>query len=133
MIEDKYTDYDKFSERIGILDEDQLIALGWDADNGNRICYSRHEELVQFMEKLNSNAIDFIKGGEGKKYHIATDLDAGGVEGAYCEAHNIDADSDITVIADSIVNKVAFVNRMDYFLCDGDANEDLFLECAEEM
>lgn len=130
----KYTDYDEFVERVGLLDEDQLIALGWPADNGNRICYSRHEELVKFIEKLNSQSIQFIKGGTPKKYHIATDLDSGDLEWNYCEKHGIaEDDEDRRVVGDSIVNRVAYVNRMDYFLCEGDADEDLFLEFVEEV
>jgi len=133
----KYTDYDKFAEKIGILSEDELIALGWDADNGNRICCSKHEELWEFVEKLNSNAIDFIKGGKGKKYHIATDLDSCGLEDRYREEEGLDDGEGLApedgVVADSIVNCVAYVNRMDYFLCDGDDNEELFLEFVEEV
>lgn len=130
----KFTDYEKFAERVGLLDEDQLIALGWPADNGNRICYSRHEELVAFIDKLNSNALDFITDGKAKKYHIATDLDSGDLEWNYCEEHKIaEDDENRRVVGDSIVNRVAYVNRMDYFLCDGDADDDLFLEFVEEV
>jgi len=130
----KYTDYEKFAEKIGILSEEELIALGWPADNGNRICYSRYEELVKFINKLESQAVDFITDGKGKKkYHIATDLDACCLEDEYKDEHRIDEDDDRRVVADYIVNCVAYVNRMDYFLCDGDDNEDLFLEFVEEV
>ena len=130
----KYTDYEKFADKIGILSEEQLIALGWTPDNGNRICFSKHKELVKFIEKLNSQSMQFIKGEKPKKYHIATDLDAGEIEASYCEEHGIDEDDeDRRVVADSIVNCVAYVNRMDYFLCDGDDDEELFLEFAEEV
>ena len=129
----KYTDYDKFSERIGILTRDQLISLGWDADNGNRICYSRLAELLNFVEKLNSNSINFIKGDTGKRYHIATDLDTGGLEDTYFQKHNLDYSYDVPVAADYIVNRIAYLNRIDYFLCDGDDNESLYLESIEEV
>ena len=134
MCDNKFTDYEKFEERVGLLSEEELIALGWPVDNGNRICYSRHEELVKFIAKLNSNSLDFIKGGEGKRYHIATDLDSGDLEWNYCEEHGIAEDGeDRRVVGDSIVNRVSYVNRMDYFLCDGDADEDLYLEFVEEV
>jgi len=130
----KYTDYEKFAEKVGLLDEEQLIALGWKPDNGNRICYSQHEKLVKFIEKLNSQSIQFIKGGTPKKYHIATDLDAGDLEFNYCQKNGIaQDDEDRRVFGASIVNRVAYVNRMDYFLCDGDDNEELFLEFVEEV
>jgi len=130
----KYTDYDKFVEKIGILSEEQLIALGWTPDNGNRICYSRYNELIKFMNKLNSNSIDFIKDGGGKKYHIATDLDSCDLEASYCDEHGIDVETNTgMVVADSIVNCVAYVNRMDYYLCDGNADEELYLEFVEEV
>ena len=130
----RYTNEDKFDKNVGILSEEQLVALGWDADNGNRICYSKHAELVKFIEKLNSHSIQFIKGGKVKKYHIATDVDAGDLEAEYMEKHGIDEDDeDRRVVASNILNRVAFVNRMDYFLCDGDDNEDLYLEFVEEI
>jgi len=132
--EDRFTDYDEFEQRVGILSEEQLIELGWDADNGNRICYSKHDELVAFVEKLNQQSIQFIKGKTPKKYHIATDLDSGDLEAEYCSEHGIDPeDEDRRVVADSIVNRIARVNRMDYFLCDGDDNPDLYLEFVEEV
>ena len=130
----RYTNYDKFAKKVGILSEEQLVALGWDADNGNRICYSKHAELVKFIEKLNSHSIQFIKGGKVKKYHIATDVDAGDLEAEYMGKHGIDEDDeDRRVVESNILNRVAFVNRMDYFLCDGDDNEDLYLEFVEEI
>ena len=138
-MQNKYTDYSKFAEKIGILEEEELIALGWYADNGNRICYSKHEELVDFIDKLNTKSIDFIKDGNGKQYHIATDLDAGGIEHEaiqkFCKENKIaEKDSeDVHAYCSSIVNKVSFVNRMDYFLCSGDADEDLFLEEVSEV
>jgi len=130
-IDKGYMDYDKFAEKIGLLSEEQLIALGWDADNGNRICYSKHEELVVFIDKLNSNAIDFIKDGKAKKYHIATALDSCDLEDEYREEHNLGEDDG--VIADSIVNRIAYVNRMDYYLCDGDNDDELYLSFVEEV
>jgi len=128
-IDKGYMDYDKFTEKIGILSEEELIALGWDADNGNRICYSKHEELVAFIDKLNNQAIQFIKGGKPKKYHIATDLDSCDLEEDYREEHGLTEDDG--VVGDYIVNRVAYVNRMDYYLCDGDDNEELYLRYVE--
>ena len=133
-IKTEYTDYSEFAKRVGILEEEDLEKLGWPCDNGNRICCSKHTELVKFMNKLNkpSNAEKFILGKKTKakkKYHIATDLDAGDLEGEYVDKHGIkeDENGSTNVFAIDIVNRVAYVNRMDYFLCDGDANEDLCL------
>ncbi len=126
-----FIDDDKFYERVGILDEEQLVALGWDADNGNRICYSQHAKLVAFIEKLNSQSIQFIKGGTPKKYHIATALDSCELEEEYREEHNLGEEA--TIVGESIVNRVAYVNRMDYYLCDGDDDEELYLSFVEEL
>ena len=120
----------EFSERVGILEEEELEKLGWECDNGNRICYSRQKELVEFVEKLNSQAIQFIKGGKPKKYHIATDLDPCELEECYREDKGLDEEAQ--VVGCSIVNRIAYVNRLDFFLCDGDDDEDLYLEEVEE-
>ena len=92
----------EFDKRVGLLSEEDLVELGWKVDNGNRICFSREEELDAFIKKLNSNP-------NGKKYHIAT---------------HVEADDDSYVV----VNYKARVNRLDYFLCDGDQDPDLTLE-----
>jgi len=139
----KYTDYDSFAEKVGILSEEELIALGWECDNGNRICTSKLAELKIFVKKLNSQAIQFITGDSYVKYHIATDLQSGGVEDTaiekFCKKNKIKADEDgnypegINAWGVSIVNRVAYCDRLDYFLCNGDANEDLFLEEVFEV
>jgi len=119
-----YTNSTKFDKKIGLLEEEDLIALGWDADNGNRICYSKHEELWDFIEFL--NAIP-----DGERYHIATDLDSCDIEENFREENGLTEDD--LVAGDSIVNTIAFVNRMDYYLCNGDSNDELYLESAEEV
>lgn len=134
----RYTESSAFDKRVGLLDEEQLTALGWECDNGYRICYSQLDKLLKFVDKLNnpSNAEKFIDGKKvkRKKYHIATDLDACGLEDAYCKKHGIDPeDEERRVVATSIVNRIARVNRMDYFLCDGDDNPDIYLEEVEEI
>lgn len=130
-----YTNYDLFAKRVGILSEESLQALGWKCDNGNRICFSQLQELINFVEKLNnpSNAERFIEGKKAipKKYHICTDYDASDAEEAYSEQNNVD--EGIRVVATIMTNDVGYVNRMDYFLCDGDADQSLYLEEIEEI
>jgi len=133
-----YKDYSKFAKKIGILDEEQLTKLGWKCDNGNRICFSQLNKLLDFVDELNkpTNAEHFIVGKNFKikKYHIATDLDAGDLESSYCEENNIDPeDEGIRVVGTCIVNESVYVNRMDYYLCDGDSDVRLTLEEVEEI
>lgn len=101
----KYTDSCKFDEVVGVLSEEELIELGWPVDNGNRICFSQYEQLKEFVDFL--NAINF----EGEQYHIATDIDP--------------CSDEVMAIT---VNNVAYVNRLDYYLCKGDDDEELYLE-----
>lgn len=116
----KFTDCDSFDKKVGLLSEEDLEKLGWpDVDNGNRICISRLPELKDFVEKLNTNSVRFAT-GKTKKYHIATDLNADDLE-------SDDEGSEIGR-GTCVVNSIAFVNRMDYYLCDGDDNEEIFLE-----
>jgi hypothetical protein len=135
-----YKDYNKFAKRVGILEEEELEALGWKCDNGNRICTSKLEELKKFVAKLNrkpSNAEKFILGKskkKQKKYHICTDYDACEAEDSYCEEKGIDPeDEERRVVATVMDNRIGFVNRMDYFLCDGDDDENISLEEIEEI
>jgi len=128
-----YTNYDKFAKRIGILNEKQLKKVGWpNVDNANRICTSRLEELKQFVDMLNGNSRRFID-NDKKMYHIATEIDAGELEENYCVEHGIKDDEERRVVGTCICNNIAYVNRMDYYLCKGDANEELFLEEVEEL
>ncbi len=121
-----YTDYYEFAEKVGIVDADGLEKLGFKNDNDNRICTSRLQELKEFVSKLNTQSIQFIKGAESKRYHIATDLDASDLE-------EYDDDDERLSVATCIANEIHFVNRMDYFLCDGDADSKLYLEEVEEV
>jgi len=108
-----YTDYDKFAEKIGILETEQLEALGFENNNENKICSSRLQELQNFVKNLNKNSVNFIK---NKKYHIATitsDGDDHDVEGEFCY---------------TISNEIRMVNRLEYLLCDGDDDPDIYLE-----
>lgn len=134
-----YTNYNKFAKRVGILEEEQLEALGWECDNGNRICFSQIDKLLAFVEKLNqqpSNAEKFIIGTKkkAKKYHICTEYDACEAEEEYCNENGIDPDDeDRRVVATVMDNRIGFVNRMDYFLCDGDDDENITLTEIEEV
>jgi predicted transposase YbfD/YdcC len=132
----EYNNYFKFAKRVGILEEEELAALGWKCDNGNRICFSKLNQLIAFMDKLNapSNAEKFIAGKKvktKKRYHLATDLDAGELEDEYRRSNGIS--DEVSVFATQIVNRMAYVNRMDYYLCNGDDNEDIYLAEVEEM
>ena len=94
------SDYEEFARIVGLIEEDELEALGWPIDNGNRICFSQTQKLLDFIKKLNAKP-------DGKKYHIAT---------------HVDGDADYVV-----VNRMAYVNRVDYFLCDGSDDPDITL------
>lgn len=141
-----FDNYDKFSERVGILSEKELKKLGWNCDNGNRICFSQLNELIDFVDKLNNpppgelfvmNSKRIIEGKKQiklKKYHIATDFDASSLEDEYCVQHGIDPDTnELKVVATCISNTISYVNRMDYYLCDGDPDPELILEEIEEI
>ena len=136
----RYTDSASFDERVGLLNEEQLTALGWKCDNGNRICPSQLKELQKFVDKLNKahrNAEKFILGKskkKQKKYHICTEYDSCEAEASYCEEKGIDPeDEERKVVATVMDNRIGFVNRMDYFLCDGDDDENISLEEIEEI
>lgn len=100
----KYTDSIEFDKAVGVLDEDQLIELGWPVNNGNRICYSQHQQLMELIEILNAEP-------NGEKYHIATDINPYSDELIACT-----------------VNRVAYCDRLDYYLCKGDDDENIYLE-----
>lgn len=127
MATDKgFIENEPFDKRVGLLNEEQLLELGWECDNGNRICFSQAQKLLDFMNALNAKG--------GKQYHIATDLLADELEADYCEENNIDPDDENRrVVAELVVNRMAYVNRMDYYLCDGDDDEELYLRFVEEL
>lgn len=133
-----YKNYEKFAKRVGILEEEALKALGWKCDNGNRISTYQLADLRRFVENLNkapSNAEKFILGKSKKKqkhYHICTDYDSSELEDSYCKEKGIDPEEG-SVFATVMDNRVGFVNRMDYLLCDGEDNEGICLEEIEDL
>ena len=110
----EYTDSLEFDKAVGVLSEEELVELGWPVDNANRICFTQLQLLGEFVEFLN------IINYEGEQYHIATDLDPCGLD-----------DDEGMVGLSSTVNCIAFVNRLDQYLCKGDDDEMIYLAETE--
>lgn len=130
-----FDDYDKFQAETGLIDEDEkLEAIGAAAfvgkpENG-RFCTSLLAKLKEFCA-LNPH------------YHIATmTSDSDEVEPAECERRaaekglNWDEMSDDEreefrqaeeIYAITIDNRIRFVNRMDFYLADGNPDPNIFL------
>lgn len=131
-----YTDYDEFQKRTGLIDNDKKLSeigatsfIG-ESENGGfpPACIA---ELVEFCRR-------------NPKYHIATlTCDSDDTEWMELEKRakangldleNMTDDEQETfreregVFALTINNKIRIVNRMDYYLADGDADGNLFLE-----
>jgi len=99
----QYKDFNKFSEKVGLLSQIQTKELGLSSDSEGRFEISQMEELMEFCKK-------------NPKYHIATltsDGDDCDIEGAIC----------IT-----ISNSARRVNREMFYLANGDGNPEIFLE-----
>ena len=134
--ENTFTNYDEFKKRTGLIDEDsKLIELGaaefvGESDNG------------RFDTSLLAGLKNFCK--KHPQFHIATltsDSDDAESEelARRAAAKNLDwnkMDEDEResfreseeIYALTIDNSIRFVNRMDYYLADGSADENLFLQ-----
>lgn len=130
-----YDDYDAFQAETGLIDEDEkLAAIGAVAfigkpDNG-RFCTSLLGKLKEFCALH-------------PQYHIATiTSDSDEAESTECERRaaekglNWETMSDDEceefrqseeIYATTIDNRIRFVNRMDFYLADGNADPNIFL------
>jgi hypothetical protein len=137
-----YTDFEKFSAEVGILQTKDLDALGLDFHEPDTNLFDSNQAT---REKLR----DFLAAHQ--HYHLATltsdsdELEDDQVRRRYCEkSGKTEAQFDALCNASddfyapvrermeirvlTIDNDVRFVNRMGYYLCNGNADKKLFLE-----
>ena len=132
----KYTDYDAFREATGLIDDDEkLKTIGATAFVG---APQNGGFDTEFLSKLPA----FCE--MHPQYHIAT-LTSDSDETENCELErraeafgldweNLTDDEQEEfrekeeMFATTIDNRIRIVNRMNYYLCDGDADPELFLE-----
>lgn len=132
----KYSNYDEFQQATGLIDDDEkLKEIGATAFIGESSDGSFETDLLSKLKAF----CDI-----NPAYHIATmTSDSDESEASECErraaAQNLDwetmSDDECEefrqkeeIFATTIDNKIRFVNRMSFYLCDGDADPDLFLE-----
>lgn len=130
-----FDDYEKFQTAVGLIDSDeQLAAIGATAFVGE-------SESGKFELDLLSKLSDFCK--LNPQFHIATlTTDSDEVETEECErraaakglsweAMSDDEQEEFRwaeeICPTTIDNSIRFVNRMNFYLADGDPNPNIFL------
>lgn len=130
-----FDDYDKFQTEVGLIDSDeQLAQIGATAFVGE-------SESGRFETENLGRLMEFCR--LNPQFHIATlTSDSDEVESAECErraaakgkdwdAMNDDQQEEFRqaeeIYPTTIDNAIRFVNRMNFYLADGDPNPNIFL------
>lgn len=113
IIATQYKDFDAFSKRVGLIDDHRLLEkIGAPVKNSS---YQGKSGYWSADSSSAKDLMDFVK--KNPKYHIVTQTS---------DADDIEEDNTMVSTYD---NAMRIVNRLSYYLADGDKNENI--HCVE--